>query len=120
MSWPVPRWGGLRDVCAAQPALTPETPERSHAPGLGRQHASSGSLDKRGRASVPKPPRVEYVITKPNPPTWWRKNRHLVLLVVGLFVGAWLVSSHDSTAASSPDRPRPAHSGVPEPGNSDR
>ncbi|MFI7322772.1 hypothetical protein [Streptomyces venezuelae] len=68
-----------------------------------------------------KPVRVEYVVTQPRPPSWWKKNRHLVLLVVGLLVGAWLVSNHDSTATTSPDRPRPAHSNVVhEPGDSER
>lgn len=69
---------------------------------------------------MPKPPGVEYVITKPSPPSWWKKNRHLVLLVVGLLLGAWLVSDHDSAATPSPDRTRPAHSTVPEPGNRER
>lgn len=66
-----------------------------------------------------KPLRVEYVVTQPSPPSWWKKNRHLVLLVVGLLVGAWLVGHHDNTATSSPDRPRPAHSSVHEPPDSD-
>ncbi len=35
-----------------------------------------------------KPVRVEYVLSKPSAPSWWRRNRHLVLLVVGLIVGA--------------------------------
>lgn len=56
---------------------------------------------------MPKPPRVEYVVTKPSPPTWWRRNRHLVLLCIGLFLGYQLCSN----AAASGDHPRP------EPGN---
>ncbi|MEU1328381.1 hypothetical protein [Streptomyces sp. NPDC005865] len=57
-----------------------------------------------------KPVRVEYVLSKPNSPSWWKRNRHLVLLVVGLLVGAWLVDGHDSTAAHPPEHPRPVHS----------
>lgn len=69
---------------------------------------------------MPKPSPVEYVIAKPTPPGWWKKNRHIVMLVLGLLVGSWLVSDHDSTATPSRDWPSPTQSSVPEPGNSKR
>ncbi len=50
---------------------------------------------------MPKPSPVEFVIAKPTPPGWWKQNRHIVMLVVGLLVGSWLVSGHDSTATPS-------------------
>ncbi|UFQ18895.1 MULTISPECIES: hypothetical protein [Streptomyces] len=60
-----------------------------------------------------KPVRVEYVLSKPSAPSWWRRNRHLVLLVVGLIVGAWLVDGGPGGAAApAPDQPRPARSTV--------
>lgn len=57
---------------------------------------------------MPKTMPVRYVLTEPVTPTWWKKNRHLVMLVVGLVVGAWLVGGHHGTSAS--DQPKPAHS----------
>ncbi|MDI3405114.1 hypothetical protein [Streptomyces cavernicola] len=63
---------------------------------------------------MPKPQPVQYVLAKPTPPTWWKKNRHVVMLIVGLVVGGWLVSDHDTTATPPHDRPRPAHSAVAE------
>jgi hypothetical protein len=51
---------------------------------------------------------VRYVLTEPVTPTWWKKNRHLVMLVVGLLVGAWLMGGNHGT--SEQDRPQPAHS----------
>jgi hypothetical protein len=61
---------------------------------------------------------VRYVLTEPAAPTWWKKNRHLVMLVVGLVVGAWLVGGHHDT--TEPGRPRPAHSAATADGGSAR
>lgn len=57
-----------------------------------------------------KPLPVRYVLTDPAPPTWWKNNRHVVLLVVGLFVGGWLVDGHGDTSEPAADHPKPAHS----------
>ncbi len=61
---------------------------------------------------------VRYVLTEPVAPTWWKKNRHLVLLVVGLVVGAWLVGGHHGPSRTS--GPQPAHSAPAENGRSTR
>jgi hypothetical protein len=65
---------------------------------------------------VPKTLPVRYVLTEPVTPTWWKKNRHVVLLVVGLVVGAWLMGGHHD--ASEPDQPRPTHSAAAADGGS--
>lgn len=57
-----------------------------------------------------KPPAVEYVITKPSPASWWKRNKHLVLLCVGLLVGAWMANDAEGNAAGSTDRPVPSRS----------
>ncbi|MBM7172900.1 hypothetical protein JQK87_31830 [Streptomyces sp. G44] len=67
-----------------------------------------------------RPVRVEYVLSRPNPPSWWKRNRHLVLLLLGLIVGAWLVDDRGGTAAPAPGQPRPAHSTVSGPGDAER
>ncbi|MGW0734259.1 hypothetical protein [Streptomyces sp. NPDC002851] len=65
---------------------------------------------------MPKLLPAEYVLAKPKPPSWWKRNRHVVTLVAGLVIGAWLVSDHDSTAPSTPGHPAPtptaSHAGV--------
>ncbi|MFD4629154.1 hypothetical protein ACFVYR_04530 [Streptomyces sp. NPDC058284] len=67
-----------------------------------------------------KPLPVEYVLSKPKSPSWWKQNRHLVLLVVGFLVGVWLVNGHGGTAAPAPERPGPSHSTVSEPHERER
>src|SRR3954466_6570509 len=62
----------------------------------------------REESTVPKTLPVRYVLTEPVTPTWWKKNRQWVMLIVGLVVGPWLVGGqHD---ASEPAQPRPTHS----------
>ncbi|MFJ4633574.1 hypothetical protein [Streptomyces sp. NPDC088847] len=58
---------------------------------------------------MPKPPRVIGVLTEPAPPSWWRANRHKVLLAAGLLIG-YLIGTHlDGAPAPQPDIPRPGH-----------
>ncbi len=52
-----------------------------------------------------KPPAVIGILTAPTPASWWRRNRHIVFLCVGLFLGYQLCGT--SEAAHSPDRPEP-------------
>ncbi|MFD6300770.1 hypothetical protein ACFWFU_38775 [Streptomyces sp. NPDC060235] len=55
------------------------------------------------------PPKVIGVLTTPAPPTWWKANRHKVLLTVGLLVGYWIGTHLHGTPASPPATPRPGH-----------
>ncbi|MFC8263674.1 hypothetical protein ACFUNF_40255 [Streptomyces sp. NPDC057291] len=59
-------------------------------------------------------PAVIGVLTEPAPPTWWRANRHKVLLVLGLIGGIYL-GTHSSDAAPRTDTPRPAHTAPVDP-----
>lgn len=62
---------------------------------------------------MPKPPPVEYIITRPAPASWWRRNRHIVLLCIGLFLGYQLCNTTGANAEHRPDpgrQPRPTHS----------
>lgn len=54
-----------------------------------------------------KGPAVIGVLTEPPKPTWWRANRHKVLLVVGLLVGYWIGTHLHGAPASQPDTPSP-------------
>ncbi|MCX4581252.1 hypothetical protein OHB41_50815 [Streptomyces sp. NBC_01571] len=56
-----------------------------------------------------KGPAVIGILTEPPKPTWWRANRHKVLLVTGLLVGYW-VGLHLHGEPVSPPAPRPGHS----------
>lgn len=56
---------------------------------------------------MPKLLPAEYVLAKPKPPSWWKRNRHVVTLIAGLVTGAWLVSDHDSTTTPPPAHPSP-------------
>jgi hypothetical protein len=49
------------------------------------------------------------VLTEPPQPTWWKINRHKVLLVVGLLVGYWIGFHLHGAPASQPDTPSPGH-----------
>jgi hypothetical protein len=55
---------------------------------------------------VAKAPAVIGVLTEPPQPTWWKANRHKVLVVIGLLVGYW-IGTH--TADASSPQPRPGH-----------
>ena len=59
----------------------------------------------------PAPPTVIGVLTAPPSPTWWRINRHLVLLAIGIAAGFWLAVKFgvaaDATSACPPT-PGPA------------
>ncbi|MEU1450577.1 hypothetical protein [Streptomyces mirabilis] len=54
-----------------------------------------------------KGPAVIGVLTEPPKPTWWKVNRHKVLLVVGLLVGYWIGTHLHGAPASQPDTPSP-------------
>lgn len=54
-----------------------------------------------------KGPAVIGVLTEPARPTWWRANRHIVLLILGLIVGFHLASP-DSDATPKHPKPSPA------------
>ncbi|MFE4998633.1 hypothetical protein ACFRH4_46675 [Streptomyces mirabilis] len=54
-----------------------------------------------------KGPAVIGVLTEPPQPTWWKANRHKVLLVVGLLVGYWIGTHLHGAPASQPDTPSP-------------
>ncbi|MDU9001675.1 hypothetical protein [Streptomyces mirabilis] len=54
-----------------------------------------------------KGPAVIGVLTEPPQPTWWRANRHKVLLVVGLLVGYWIGTHLHGAPAPQPDTPSP-------------
>ncbi|MET7855603.1 hypothetical protein ABZT48_47600 [Streptomyces avermitilis] len=56
-----------------------------------------------------KGPAVIGVLTELPKPTWWRLNRHKVLLVVGLLAGYWIGTHLHGTPAPQPDTPRPGH-----------
>ncbi|MEV7602915.1 hypothetical protein AB0O91_36675 [Kitasatospora sp. NPDC089797] len=48
---------------------------------------------------------MRYLISEPDPPTWWQKHRPTVCAVVGLAAGAWLASAagHGGAAPAGPD-----------------
>ncbi|MFJ8926498.1 hypothetical protein ACIRLA_07990 [Streptomyces sp. NPDC102364] len=54
-----------------------------------------------------KGPAVIGVLTEPARPTWWKANRHIVLLILGLIVGFHLASP-DSDAKTHHPKPSPA------------
>ncbi|WP_419996359.1 hypothetical protein [Streptomyces boninensis] len=60
---------------------------------------------------MPKPLPVEYVVTRPAKPSWWRLHRHEVLFVLGIAVGFWLCHGCGATAQS----PHPQHTPSPTP-----
>lgn len=55
---------------------------------------------------MPNAPKVIGVLTEPAPPTWWRANRHKVLLVAGLLLG-YLIGTHLGGTAAQSDTPLP-------------
>ncbi|MER7982621.1 hypothetical protein [Streptomyces sp. NPDC095817] len=56
-----------------------------------------------------KGPRTIGVLIEPPKPTWWKANRHKVLLTVGLLVGYWIGFHLHGEPASPPATPRPGH-----------
>jgi hypothetical protein len=55
---------------------------------------------------VAKDPAVIGVLTEPTPPTWWRANRHKVLLIAGALIGFWIgTHTADADAGSPPTTP---------------
>lgn len=56
-----------------------------------------------------KGPAVIGILTEPPKPTWWRANRHKVLLTLGLLVGYWVGLHLHGEPASPPATPRPGH-----------
>ncbi|MFJ6393941.1 hypothetical protein ACIQJT_40920 [Streptomyces sp. NPDC091972] len=56
-----------------------------------------------------KGPRVIGVLTEPQAPTWWRANRHKVLLILGLLAGYYIGTHLGDAPARQPDTPRPGH-----------
>ncbi|MFF2101770.1 hypothetical protein [Streptomyces sp. NPDC058202] len=53
-----------------------------------------------------KGPRTIGVLIEPPKPTWWKANRHKVLLTVGLLVGYWIGFHLHGVPASPPATPR--------------
>ncbi|MCM2424274.1 hypothetical protein [Streptomyces sp. RKAG293] len=45
---------------------------------------------------------VKYLLTTPEPPTWWARYKTVVWGVVGLLIGLQLSGTHGSTPAPSP------------------
>lgn len=62
----------------------------------------------------PKPPPVEYVLTRPPDPGWWRRHRHQVYGTTGLLLGLWLCHS---CASSAQDQPGHHPTPLPDPTN---
>jgi hypothetical protein len=56
------------------------------------------------------PPTVLGVLTTPPPPSWWKANRHLVLLGLGLAAGFWLAIHTGAAATPNSCTPAPAPS----------
>ncbi|MEU0032097.1 hypothetical protein [Streptomyces sp. NPDC006335] len=56
-----------------------------------------------------KGPRVIGVLTEPQATTWWRANRHKVLLLLGLLAGYYIGTHLGDAPAQQPDSPRPGH-----------
>ncbi|MGP3771832.1 hypothetical protein ACTWJ8_13430 [Streptomyces sp. SDT5-1] len=54
-----------------------------------------------------KGPAVIGVLTEPPRPTWWKANRHIVLLILGLIVGFHLASPGSDAKPHHP-KPTPA------------
>ncbi|MFJ1792232.1 hypothetical protein [Kitasatospora griseola] len=38
-------------------------------------------------------------------PSWWKRNRHKVVGIVGLLIGFWLAGHHDTAAPATPAAP---------------
>ncbi|MFE0683783.1 hypothetical protein ACFW17_23605 [Streptomyces sp. NPDC058961] len=55
-----------------------------------------------------KPPKAIGLVTEMPTASWWKTNRHLVLLVLGVFLGSQL-SSGSSGADPQPAKPCPTH-----------
>jgi hypothetical protein len=70
-----------------------------------------------GLFSKPAPPAVIGVLTTPPASSWWKTNRHLVLLGLGLAAGFWL-AVHTGAAAnpSTCTAPAPKTSATARPG----
>ncbi|RCH65493.1 hypothetical protein DT019_27250 [Streptomyces sp. SDr-06] len=56
-----------------------------------------------------KPPKPIGLVTELPQASWWKINRHIVLLCVGAFLG-WQLSSGSSGADPQPPQPCPTHS----------
>ncbi|MFD6823325.1 hypothetical protein ACFWC5_23525 [Streptomyces sp. NPDC060085] len=56
-----------------------------------------------------KGPRTIGGLIEPQKPTWWKANRHKVLLTVGLLVGYWIGFHLHGEPASPPATPHPCH-----------
>ncbi|WP_326658756.1 hypothetical protein [Streptomyces canus] len=56
-----------------------------------------------------KGPTVIGVLTEPPAPTWWRANRHKVLLILVLLAGYYIGSHKGDAPAQQPNTPRPGH-----------
>ncbi|WP_327687048.1 hypothetical protein [Streptomyces sp. NBC_00467] len=57
-----------------------------------------------------KPPRVIGVLTEPAPASWWKRNRHIVTLCVGVFLGFQLCGVSEADHTPEP-APAPSHTG---------
>ncbi|MFI6689101.1 hypothetical protein [Streptomyces sp. NPDC050485] len=56
-----------------------------------------------------KPPKPIGMVTELPKASWWKVNRHIVLLLAGVFLG-WQLSSGSSGADPQPAPPCPTHS----------
>ncbi|MCQ4082469.1 hypothetical protein NGB36_18140 [Streptomyces sp. RB6PN25] len=52
-------------------------------------------------------PQVHFAVIDPPTPSWWRRNRHIVLLILGLIIGHQWGIGHAS--AHTPPAPKPSH-----------
>lgn len=57
---------------------------------------------------------VKYVLSEPEPPTWWARNKAAVYAVVGLAVGFYLAGGGGQDAGPAPQPgPTPSASATP-------
>lgn len=67
-----------------------------------------------GDPRMAKTPRVIGVLSEPAEPSWWKRHRHVVLLIAGLFLGYQL--SGPASDANEAPHPKPSHTAPSTPG----
>jgi hypothetical protein len=53
---------------------------------------------------------VKYVLSEPEPPTWWTRNKMLAASVAFLVIGYWLAGGCEGDASPHPSTPSPSPS----------
>lgn len=61
---------------------------------------------------------VKYVLSEPQKPGWWARNKAIVYLSVGLATGVWIAGGCDNASPHGPSAP--SHSPSPSISRSDR